>query len=146
MKRVIGLFSAFILLLSFEAHSRDTTHFLPIESALQSADFKKHLDPNIALYFADQSHPKVAKKISDAVTNKKTNAFGKSDETACQWVFLSALKQLQAKAREVGGNAVINIESYYKRNVYSSNQNYECHAGAIMAGVALRGKVVTVKK
>lgn len=39
--------------------------------------------------------------------NKKTNSFGKSDETACQHVFLSA---------------------------------------AVVAGVALKGEVVTLKK
>ena len=35
-----------------------------------------------------------------------------------------------------GGNAVVNIESFYDRNARASTSEYECHAGALMAGVA----------
>ena len=38
-----------------------------------------------------------------------------------------------------GGNAVVNIHSYYKSVPFKSNTEYECGAGKIMGGVALRG-------
>jgi hypothetical protein len=53
---------------------------------------------------------------------------------------------LAGRARTEGGNAVINIVSYYKKNVFSSATEYECHAGAIIAGVALKGTVVKLSK
>ena len=45
------------------------------------------------------------KKFSFIKTNKKTNAFNKSDLEACQWVFLSALKDFKQMAVRAGGNA-----------------------------------------
>lgn len=142
MKLFTACLSVFLILMSPQAQSRDTKHMFSIAEALQSPDFKERLDQNVRLYFGDQKHPKVAHSSGDFSTNKKTNAFNKSDEEACRWVLLSALLSLQERAKNEGGNAVINIASYYKKNKVSSNNQFECHAGAIMAGVALTGEVV----
>lgn len=141
------IFLSFIILLnSPTAFSRDVTHLLSIQEALQTARFQARLNPSIRLYFGNQKHPKVARSLGRFVTNKKTNAFNKSDREACQWVLLSSLLSLQTRAIREGGNAVINITSYYKKNIYKSNSKYECHTGSIIAGVALRGEVVTLGK
>ncbi|MGR2739518.1 excinuclease ATPase subunit [Billgrantia sp. Q4P2] len=132
------------LLLATTSHARDTTLMLSIEEAMNSPAAREQLDPNIRFYFADAPHGEVITQHGNFVTNKKTNAFNKSDEAACQWVMLSALISLQDRVKAEGGNAVINIESYYKRQSMASRSEYECHAGAIMAGVALRGDVVTL--
>jgi uncharacterized protein YbjQ (UPF0145 family) len=87
----------------------------------------------------------VKKTIGEFATNKKTNAFGKSDEAACQHVFLSAVLELQERARKEGGNAVINIKSNYKNDLRASATEFTCGAGAVLAGVALVGDVVTLK-
>jgi uncharacterized protein YbjQ (UPF0145 family) len=79
------------------------------------------------------------------VTNKKTNAFNKSDEAACEWVLQSALISLHEAAKNAGANAVTNIVSFYKRNERKDPTTYECHAGAIMAGVALKGDLAKVQ-
>lgn len=52
---------------------------------------------------------------------------------------------LQARALREGGDAVI-IHSYYKGNTFISSTEYECGAGAILAGVALVGEVIKLKK
>ncbi|MBB3062868.1 hypothetical protein [Microbulbifer rhizosphaerae] len=52
---------------------------------------------------------------------------------------------LQDRARREGGNAVVNIRSYYKKNEVNSSSEFECGAGAVMAGVTLEGEVVTLK-
>jgi uncharacterized protein YbjQ (UPF0145 family) len=101
---------------------------------------------DVGLYFAGQHHPSVAKSYGEFATNKKTNAFGKSDEKACQHVFLSAVIELQERARKEGGNAVINIKSNYRNEERASATEYTCGAGAVIAGVALKGDVVTLKK
>ena len=56
-----------------------------------------------------------------------------------------ALERMVAQAQAVGANAVVNIVSNYKNVVYSDAQKYECHAGAIMAGVALKADLANVK-
>lgn len=131
--------------LSASAQARDTQHMLSIEEAMNSPAAREQLDPGIRFIFADTPHGSVAARHGNYVTNKKTNAFNKSDEEACRWVMLSALLSLQERAKSEGGNAVINIESYYKQRPMASRTEYECHAGTLMAGVALRGDVVTLR-
>ncbi|WP_175727345.1 excinuclease ABC subunit A [Burkholderia ambifaria] len=126
------------------AHARDTIRDYPIENALKSEEGK--LDDGVALYFGDQSHPRVLKSYGTFATNKKTNAFGKSDEAACQHVFLSAVIELQARARKEGGNAVVGIKSNYRNVLRSSTTEFTCGAGAVVAGAALTGEIVTLKR
>lgn len=148
--KVITGFAAILVTLSLcapAAQARDTTHHLSVKDALEMAKGKDAVDGDIAFYFGDQSHPAVEATLTKGVvTNKKTNAANKSDEEACNWAMLSALKQLQERARRDGGNAVINIESYYKRQSFKSKDQFECHAGNVMSGVALKGDVVKLKK
>ena len=126
------------------AQARDTKHLLPISEGIAANDGEERLNGTVKFYFGNQDHPKVLTKLGSDFTNRKTNAFGKSDERACNWAFLSALVQLEKRAGELGANAVVNITSYYKRNVFSSATEFECHAGAIMAGVALKGDFVKI--
>lgn len=130
--------------MSSPAFARDSVGNYSIDAALKSEDGK--VDQDVSLYFAGQGHPRVAKSFGEFATNKKTNAFGKSDEAACQHVFLSAVMELQDRARKEGGNAVINIKSNYRNVVRESATEFTCGAGAVMAGVALKGDVVTLKK
>lgn len=142
MNRIVALIGAVALVFSSTALSRDTKHLLPIAEAMSSAAAQEKLSPDIKFYFAGQKTPKIGRSIVEAVANRKTNAFGKSDEEACRWVFLSALLAFQDRAIREGGNAVVDITSYYKKNEFKSSSEYECHAGGIMAGVALKGRVV----
>ena len=61
-------------------------------------------------------------------------------------LFISAAVSLQDRAKREGGNAVINIHSVYKNDKFESPTEYLCGAGSTMAGVALRGTVVTLPK
>ncbi|WP_322032744.1 excinuclease ABC subunit A [Paraburkholderia sp. J76] len=125
------------------AYARNTVDTYAVDAALKSEPGK--VSDDVALYFAGQPHPAVAKTLGQFSTNKKTNAFGKSDEAACQHVFLSAVAELQERARKEGGNAVINIKSNYKNELRESATEFTCGAGAMVAGVALVGDVVTLK-
>jgi hypothetical protein len=126
------------------AAARDEQRLYPIGQALKSGAEQGKLDPGIRLFFGRQGHPVVTKVFGQWPTNKKTNAFAKPDQQACEWVFLSAVIALQQRARKVGGNAVINIVSNYRNIETSSESEYVCGAGALMAGVALKGRVVTL--
>ncbi|WP_316247576.1 hypothetical protein [Pseudoalteromonas sp. BZK2] len=55
---------------------------------------------------------------------------------------LSALKALQERAVREGMNAVVNIQSYYKKREFVSQTEYQCGAGTFIAGVALKGTLV----
>jgi uncharacterized protein YbjQ (UPF0145 family) len=124
------------------AYARDDVGSYSIAEALSLEDAKNKLGSNIQFYFGSQTHPKIEKNFGNTATNKKTNAFNKSDKEACQWVFLSAMLQLKDRAEKEGGNAVINIKSNYKNNLTTSDTEFKCGAGTFMAGVALTGDVV----
>jgi uncharacterized protein YbjQ (UPF0145 family) len=141
-----GLALALALTLAPAAHARDTALHLPVKDVLEDPEFKARLGSDVALYFGNQAPPAIAQSLAEVTTNKKTNAFGKSDEKACRWVMLSALLQLVDAARQRGGDAVVEIRSDYKRVEWVSDTEYECHAGGVVAGVALKAKVVKLKK
>jgi uncharacterized protein YbjQ (UPF0145 family) len=133
-----------VLVLTWQAEARNTKLLLPIAAALAANDAEEKLDVSIKFYFGNQETPKILSKLGSDVSNRKTNAFGKSDEKACNWAFLSAMIALEKRAQQLGANAVVNIVSYYDRNVMSSATEFECHAGAIIAGVVLKGDFVKI--
>ncbi len=127
------------------SQARDTALYLPFEKVVQQMLAEKKLDGSVKFYLAGvKPRGKVTVISPNSVTNKKTNAFNKSDEAACEWVLQSALLTLQDAARKANANAVTNIASYYKRNERKDASTYECHAGAVIAGVALKGDLARV--
>ena len=126
------------------AQARDTEYNLPIAEAMQDAELKKNLGSDVAFYFSGQPTPAVAKTFGEFVTNMKTNSVGRPDIVACRWAMMSALLQLRERAKELGADAVVDIVSYYKKNTKASATDYVCHAGAVVAGVALKGTFVKV--
>src|SRR5262247_3163974 len=126
------------------AHARDTRHILPIAAAMATKDADEKLEGSVKFFFGKQEYPRVMAKLGSDISNRKTNAFGKSDEKACNWAFLSAMIALERRAKQLGANAIVNIVSYYRKVEMSSTTDFECHAGAVIAGVALKGDFVKI--
>lgn len=144
--KAVGILALLALVLcSSLTFARDDVRSYSITNIMTSDLGKSKLGADVLFYFGDQSYGKALKSFGEFKTNKKTNAFGKSDEEACNWVFLSAMIALKERAIKEGGNAVVDIKSNYKNNLTSSSETFQCGAGAVMAGVALTGKVVTLK-
>ena len=97
------------------------------------------LNPNVKLSFGSGGKGKILKQGLTA--NKKTNAFNKSDQEACEWAMLSALRTFQDRAIQEGGSKVINLTGYYKKQPFDSKTQFQCGAGALMAGVTLKGDI-----
>lgn len=144
MIRTFGLAGCALgaLLLAGAGQARNTTLKLPINNALTAPAAKERLSGEVKFFFGSQQHPKPAATYGTYTAHRKTNFANKSDREGCEWAFLSAMLVLQQRALAEGGNAVVNIHSYYRKNEFSSETEYECHAGAIIGGVALRGTVV----
>lgn len=113
-----------------------------IEDALSQPGADSRLNSSIRLFFGDQSLPAIELKLGTFTSNKKTNAFNKSDVEACNWAFLSAMMSLQERAIKEGGNAVVNIRSFYYKKEFSSTTDFECGAGAFVVGITMVGEVV----
>lgn len=140
------LAAACFSLLPAVSQARDTTHFLPFDTAVQEALNAGRLDGSVKFYLAGNKPAGTVSVVRAGVTtSKKTNAFNKSDEAACSWALQSALIAFQSAAKAAGANAVVDIASNYKHVEYKDSQKYECHAGNVMAGVALKGSLANVK-
>lgn len=145
MNKVAAILTGCLLIVvSQVTMARDTHHDFPVAEVMDTEKAQSQL-AGVKFYFGNQKHGKVSKRFGVFSTNKKTNAFGKSDREACDHVFLSAMIQLKQRAQSLGANAVINIRSNYKGNLTSSNTTYRCGAGAVIAGVALQGEMVLLK-
>lgn len=128
--------------LAAPAAARDDRLMFPIRDVLDAPPARQKLDRGVRLHFGKGYGGVIGKDLGVWETNKKTNAFLKDDKTACGWAFLSAVLELQERALKMGGNAVVDITSIYKNIPTSSGVEYMCGAGSIMAGVALKGRVI----
>lgn len=145
MTRTVSIIlAALVLLVSADASARNTVHNFDVADIFNNPEYADRLN-GVTFYFGGQSHGKVAKSWGEYRTNKKTNAFNKSDKEACEWVMLSALLALHSRAMDLGANAVVNVRSNYKNNLFVSETQYSCGAGGLMAGVALIGDVVRIE-
>jgi hypothetical protein len=142
-----SLLATIALVAAFGAGSvqaRDTELRLPIADALADAEIKSKIPNDVAFYFGSERTPAITKTFGEYVTNKKTNSVGRPDAVVCRWAMLSALIQLRDRAKQLGANGVVNVVSYYKKDTQSSPTHYVCHAGNVVAGVALKGSFVTL--
>jgi UDP-3-O-acyl-N-acetylglucosamine deacetylase len=143
MKRLVLTFALLATCaVSSLVHARDDAKRLPIAQPMQTntaAEFT-----SVRFFFGDQAHPAVQRTIGTYTTRRNTNAFNKSDQEACDWGFLSAVKTLWERALAEGGNAVINIRSVTTGDPLSSSTEYVCRAGNVVAKVYLEGTVVVI--
>lgn len=128
------------------AQARDDTVMLPLADVVQLGLDQGKLDGSVKFYLSGAATPRVSAKLGDDTSNKKTNGVGKDDATACNWAALSALMAFQSSAKQKGANAVVDLHSFYKKNPNKDPVNYECHAGNIMTGVALKGTYARIGK
>lgn len=136
------LSAALLTGLSTGAHAADAIHDYNFQQAVARAVADGTIDNSVKFYLHGNKTRQGTLLEKNIVTNQKTNAFGKSADVACDWVLRSALKQLHSAAKQRGGNAVINISSYFKKNETVSPTTYRCHKGMAIASVALKGDIV----
>ena len=146
MEIFIGSFMIACLLFAAEAVARDERLMFSISEALDSRGSDRLSAENVRLFFGAQMHPPISENFGTFTSNRKTNAFLKKDKTACEWAFLSAMLSFQKRALSEGGDAVVNLHSYYKQEAVSSESEYMCGAGGFVAGVTFRGDVVKLTK
>jgi len=143
MKNYIFSLVIFTVFLSLNLEARNDKLFFPIDGAL--TQHVALINPYIKLYFATQPPDNVIKKnFGEYKSNKTTNARFKPPSQSCDWVFISAVKDLQAQAVKLGGDAVVNIHSYFNEEMFSESL-YECHDGKNVSRVYLRGTVVKLE-
>lgn len=145
MKIVISSVCVAGLLFSAPLLARDSVQHYSLQDVMTMPEAQGKLDGSVKFYLAGQKTPRILKRMSSGVSNKKTNSVGKDEEFGCRWAALSALVSFQESAKRLGANAVVDIVSYYKKVETKSPSKYECHSGNIIAGVTLKGTYANIK-
>lgn len=133
-----------LCVLASPSFARNTEYKLPLEEVIELGKAQGKLDGSVQFFLDGQKTPAVKARMSEDMSNKKTNGVGKDDVTACKWAALSALIAFQEKAKTLGANAVVDMYSFYRKNIFKDARNYECHAGAVVVGVTLKGSYATI--
>ncbi|HSY26363.1 MAG TPA: excinuclease ATPase subunit [Burkholderiaceae bacterium] len=144
MKKIVSTMVILGAVMAMPAHASDNKVMLPIAGAMADNNAQGRLGDSVKFYFGNQPTPKILQKLGGDTTSQKTNAFAKTNEKACNWVFLSDMLALEKRAKELGANAVYNIVSNYENIENSSDTEFECHVGGIMAGVAFKAQFAKV--
>ena len=145
MKLALRAACAVGLLLSTGVLARDSVRHYPLKDVINMPEAQGKLDGSVKFYLAGQKTPKILKRMSSNVSNKKTNSVGKDEEFGCRWAAMSALLSFQESAKRLGANAVVDIVSYYKKVESKSATDYECHSGNIVVGVTLKGTYAKIQ-
>jgi uncharacterized protein YbjQ (UPF0145 family) len=145
MKKTVSLTAAFLALAcTTGAFARDTPYQISLAEVLQMPEAQAKLDKTVRFYLSGQKTPAIAQSFGEDVSSRKANGASLEDEAGCKRATLSALIALQEKAKKLGANAVVDMHSFYKKNPSKSDSTVECHAGAFVIGVALKGTYATV--
>lgn len=139
------VFAGALFSVAMSAQAKDEKMMMPIDAAFSQTGTRDNIDGSVKFFFGKQKPSgKVLQKLGNDSTSQKSNAFGKSNDVACNTAFLSSMIAFEKRAKKLGANAVINIVSNYKHEVNSSETEFECHVGAIMAGAAFKGDFVKI--
>jgi hypothetical protein len=131
----------FLLMAPDHAQARATEHFFPAADARDSdLGMNKLLD--VPFFLKGQKHPAVQKTLRQVRSQRSTRGAFRSDEASCQVAFLSAMIVLQQRAKDTGGDAIIDVVSTTQGEETESSTNYRCIAGSMIVHVGLKGKIV----
>ncbi|WP_341765316.1 excinuclease ATPase subunit [Delftia tsuruhatensis] len=138
------ILAAMALVAATAVHARNEAVMLPLADVVKLGLEQGKLDGSVSFHLSGASTPAISEKLGDDVSNKKTNGVGKDDATACNWAALSALMAFEAKAKQKGANAVVDLHSFNKKQSTRDPINFECRAGNVMAGVTFKGTYARV--
>jgi hypothetical protein len=128
--------------LAGRAEAADQIIKVKIAEAMKDPEFKSKLGDRVTFHFGKERR---GKSLGEFVSNKKTR-LPQEQGGACRRALLSALLQFKDPRAGAGGDTVSGLVSYYDKSEFVSATEVECHAGAMMAGVALKGYVSKTRR
>lgn len=145
IRNIVWLLALVGIGMALPAKADDNLLNISIEQALNAPEAKERLNKGILFSFGDEDAAEIQESFGEYRTSKRTRAFNRDDRDACEWVFLTAMLELQKKAESLGADAVVNIRSNWKNEQTSSPSTFVCAKGSMIAGVALIGEFVKIK-
>lgn len=145
---VLALAVSALLIMATPAEARrgeDAVNVFQVAGIRDRPEFTSQIN-GTRFYFTGERHPGIVRRVQNNVTtSQRARKHGRDAEEACQWAMMNALIRLGEAAQNSGANAVINIRSNWDNNEWSNGTEYQCGVGHMMAGVALKGDIVTLR-
>lgn len=110
--------------------SRNDVYFCQVNMTLNSDEAKKALTSSVKVNYGSVSG-------ATLISNKASNAVGKTPDETCQRAFLSAVKTFQATAERKNKSSV-HLVSYFDKKTIGGRE-YECQIGTWNSRVVLQG-------
>ena len=142
-KQALGI-SLILTISATSAFARNTEVLLDAKTAVAQQGKGDLL--GVPFYMKGAKHKKVIKTIGNWSSSRKGRGAFQSDEDACNRTFVTALKSLQQRTLNEGGNAIINVTSWTKDKNYEDKTKYRCIAGSMLVHVAIKGDVVILEE
>ena len=128
------------------SQARDTAVYLPFDKAVAEATRSGKIDGSVKFYLAGNTPAgKVTVVSPGAVTNKKTNAFNKSDTEACEWVVQSAIISLHQAREKRRRQRRDQHRQLLQEQRAQGCADLRMPRRRIMAGVALKGDLAKIQ-
>lgn len=122
--------------------AKNDVQYFDLKAALESAEFKAHLNQGITFKFGSNSGKNDTIIVPNLTSNQKASFMGdRTSESSCQRALLNAMIVFQKRAIKEGGTKVVNLTGYYYKQPYDSKDKFQCGVGSIMTGVTLKGDI-----
>ena len=106
----------------------------------------RHSIRDMPYHLRGEEHGKVVESLGAMKTNKRSRSVGRSAEYACAIAFQSAIIQLQKRAFELGGNAVVDVVSVVDGRVLDVERGFRCSLEPFTANVVLTARAVKLEQ
>jgi hypothetical protein len=136
VKRITGLL-ALVFALAGCATKVESLPLQAVTSRTQQQD--------VALYFGAQPHPRVTVALGERKLSLRIARASEDPQESCNRALADAMQRLRAYARELHGNAVINIKTRFHTTETASDTDYTCGVSPSAAAIAVRGDVVMLE-
>ncbi len=124
---------------------QDAVNVFQVAGVRDDPEFTSQIS-GVRFYFAGERHPGIVRRVqNNATTSQPARKSGRSADWACNRALMNALIRLGESAQNSGANAVINIRSNLEHNAWPNGTEYQCAIGRMMARVALKGDIVTLR-
>ena len=130
---------------SGQVYASDKKKEFAIESAYSTAQKAKKFNQNIPIYFNDKEAPLVERLFKDVTLEATSMTVLQDDAEACQKAFKDVLLSMQKQAKQLGGNAIINVHSLQDNKPTENRSMFECSLGSVVGKVVLYGEVVRLQ-
>ena len=146
-KTILLLLTSGLLAISSPAAPADKVLIMDPQNALRSDEFKAALGNDVAFYFIGAAKPAVKTQMEEILINKRTTLSLGPQEANCRRVLLAAFRDLKARVKKRGGDAVVNLVSFYREHYTADSTTVECHSSSDVRGhIILRGNIAQLDK